>query len=60
MNTYTETQVANIISMVANLITSKPGLEYEEAYKWLIKNKSIGNKLASHIMTVVQSCRKTN
>jgi hypothetical protein len=58
MKTFSEEEVANLISYACNMVTCESGPQFEEGYKWLIKNKTISNNLVRHIMAVIQSCRK--
>lgn len=57
MKTFSEEEVANLISYACNMVTCENGFQFEEGYKWLIKNKTISNDLASHIVAVIQSNR---
>ena len=54
---YVETEVANLISFVGNMITCKSGSDFEEGYKQLVKDRTISDRLTSHIMAVILSNR---
>lgn len=57
MKTFNEEEVVNLISYACDMVTCESGPQFEEGYKWLIKNKTISNDLVSHIMAVIQSNR---
>lgn len=54
---FTEEEVANLISMVADMIVTKDAKAYSDYYKQLCDNRTISDDLASHIMSIVQNCR---
>ena len=53
-----EKEVANLISMVGDMIVNPDSKVYEHYYKYICDDKTLSNDLASHIIAVVNGCRK--
>lgn len=54
---FTEEEVANLISIVADMIVTKDTKVYSSYYKQLCDDQTISDDLGSHIMAIVQNCR---
>jgi hypothetical protein len=59
-NTFTETEVANLISIACNLVVCERGETLEKGFKQITDDKTLSDRLASHIVAVIQSCRNIN